>query len=318
MAAPEALACAAVTESPPPSAVPRRTGRTTAADGSALTYTVNEPDTEVKPALVCANGAGVSTFFWDHLAEHFGQEGHRVLLWDYRGHGASGAPVDLEGLDIEACARDLLRVMDAVGIEEAVLLGHSLGAQVILETWHIAPGRVRGLVPVLGSPGRVADTFLDPRVGRKVIDVATEITDRAPEMMRIGFRAGAKSPAVRRFARMLGVVHEDLAPDEDLGRYLEHLAHLDPKVFFRMVAAAQAHDATPYLEKIDVPTLVVAGERDLFTPRERSMEMVRAIPNAELLDIPRGSHIALVEQPELLHLRLEKFLAGPVARFGLS
>jgi pimeloyl-ACP methyl ester carboxylesterase len=82
-----------------------------------------------------------------------------------------------------------------------------------------------------------------------------------------------------------------------------------------MVRAAQEHDAGPLLSEIRAPTLVVAGERDLFTPRKLSLEMAQRIPSAELLEIPRGSHAALIEQPELINLRLEKFLRERVIPF---
>ena len=82
-----------------------------------------------------------------------------------------------------------------------------------------------------------------------------------------------------------------------------------------MVRAAQEHDAADMLGNILCPALIVAGERDLFTPRHLSLEMAQRIPRAELLEIPRGSHAALIEQPELINLRLEKFFAGPVAAY---
>jgi len=56
--------------------------------------------------------------------------------------------------------------------------------------------------------------------------------------------------------------------------------------------------------------LVVAGERDLFTPLNRSKEMAERIPGAELLVLREGSHAAMVEQPELVALTIEKFLVS--------
>ena len=58
-----------------------------------------------------------------------------------------------------------------------------------------------------------------------------------------------------------------------------------------------------------MPALVVAAERDLFAPAARCREMAARIPGAELLVLREGSHAALVEQPELVALTLEKFLA---------
>ena len=267
---------------------------------------------------MCANGAGVSTFFWAHLARYFVEAGHRVVVWDYRGHGSSTGPNRLDRLDVPACADDLLRVMDDLDIADAVLVGHSLGCQVIFETWRKAPRRVLGLVPMLGGPGRLAETFLDPRVGKHIIDAGDRMSRALPEVVSVVIKLAAAHPATLFWARALGVIHKDFARDRDLVPYVEHMSRIDPRVFFRMVQAAQEHDASPWLEEIDVPTLVVAGERDIFTPHHLSMEMARRIPQAELLEIPAGSHAALVEQPLLINLRIEKMLAGPVAEHAAA
>ena len=62
------------------------------------------------------------------------------------------------------------------------------------------------------------------------------------------------------------------------------------------------------LAEVHVPTLVIAGDRDLFTPVARSRELASRIPGAELLVVRGGTHAALVEQPELIALAVEKFL----------
>ena len=88
---------------------------------------------------------------------------------------------------------------------------------------------------------------------------------------------------------------------------------VDLRGYFALARDLLSHDASDLLEQIRVPTLVVAAERDLFTPAARSKEMAARIPGAELLVLRAGSHAALIEQPELVALTLEKFLARVVA-----
>ena len=90
--------------------------------------------------------------------------------------------------------------------------------------------------------------------------------------------------------------------------YLEHMAKLDPRVFFALAQAIKDHDASDLLPQIRVPVLVIAGERDFFCPPRVASEMADLIPGAELFVIPGGSHAATIEQPELFDLRLERFL----------
>jgi pimeloyl-ACP methyl ester carboxylesterase len=75
-----------------------------------------------------------------------------------------------------------------------------------------------------------------------------------------------------------------------------------------MLEAAGRHDATPYLREIDVPTLIVAGSNDRFTPAYMSEKMARLIPRSELTMVAGGTHSLPIEQPELVELRIRRFL----------
>jgi pimeloyl-ACP methyl ester carboxylesterase len=290
-----------------------RTGTAVADDGTPLAFAMGGPDDAI--AIVCANGLGVSTFFWDYVGYHFAKT-RRIVVWDYRGHGASGMPKDLEAITMPMIADDLARVMDAAGVDRAVLLGHSLGCQTIFETYRRHPDRVIGLVPILGAFGRPVDTFLDPRVGPVVYEWAYKLGKKIPDVANVAARLAFRSPLAWPFARLTGLVHPDLCKRSDLDPYLDHLARLDLRVFLEFARAAQDHDASDLLGEIRCPTLIVSGERDLFTPRHLSEEMSTRIAGAELLEIPRGSHAALIEQPELINLRLEKFVQERVAPYA--
>ena len=67
------------------------------------------------PLLICCNGVGVSTFFWKYVVERFSDR-YTVVVWDYRGHGRSESPhhPDATDLSIDACARDLALVQEAL------------------------------------------------------------------------------------------------------------------------------------------------------------------------------------------------------------
>src|SRR5256885_16663139 len=97
----------------------------------------------------------------------------------------------------------------------------------------------------------------------------------------------------------LGVVHPDLCPREDFEPYFEHLSQLDLRGYFALARDLLTHDASDLLDQIHLPVLVVAGERDLFTPLARSREMAARIPGAQLLVLREGGPAAMVEQPKL-------------------
>jgi len=261
--------------------------------------------------IICCNGVGVSTVFWSYIAKGF-RALHPVVTWDYRGHGRSGPPPDLGKLTIEQNADDLRAVLDALEIERGILLGHSMGCQVILEFERRYPDRTAALVPMLGTYGRPLDTFFESPIKTMLGFVAIHrIVCRFHERLNKGNAALLGNPTVRRLAAAMakraGIVDERMA-EQKLLSYIHHMSVLDMRVFFRMVEKMAFHSVEDHLEQIAAPTLIVAGEFDYFTPLWLSEEMADRVPGAELVVIPRGSHAALVEQPELVHSVLESFL----------
>jgi pimeloyl-ACP methyl ester carboxylesterase len=282
---------------------PVRLGTAEAPDGAVLWWRAEGEG----PALLCSNGIGVSTFFWRRLAEHFAPT-HTVVTWDYRGHGRTPVPEHPEGVTVAQCARDLWTVAERAGVGEAVLLGHSMGVQVSLEAYRLRPGGVRGLVPVLGAAGGIFSSFLGGSALTPVLTLLLEVAARHASLAEKALRTVLRLPGVWEAVRALGVVHPDLCPREEFEPYFQHLLQLDLRAYFALARDLLSHDATALLSEVRVPTLVIAGERDLFTPMTRSRELAAQIPGAELLVVRGGSHAALVEQPELIALALEKFL----------
>ena len=283
-----------------------RVGTAETDDGATLSW---RADGEGPTALLCSNGIGVSTFFWRRLASHFAAT-HTIVTWDYRGHGQSPVPQHPEDLTIALCARDLWTIAGAAGVERAVLFGHSMGTQVCLEAFRLHPGRVLAFVPVLGAAGKVFKTFPGGAALEPLMRVATELGMSNAGLAERALRALLRLPGVWDAVRALRIVHPDLCPREDFEPYFAHLAQLDLRGYFALARDLLSHDASDLLPQVTVPTLVVAGERDLFVPIERSRELAAAIPGAELLVLREGSHAAMVEQPELFVLSVEQFLVA--------
>lgn len=287
-------------------APPIRTGFATADDGVRLYWrAVGEG-----PAIACCNGVGVSLFFWKYLVAHYAPR-HTVVLWDYRAHGRSDRLPDLEQADltIGRHADDLAAVLDAAGVEDAALVGHSMGCQVILEYTRRHPERVRALVPMLGTAGRTLDTFFDWSGSPKAFEAAARLVDRVGEPIHYLVRPLMESPLAWWVAWRFGLVDPFYARREDMLPYMRHLASLDLRVFMRSVLACQAHDAWDVLPTLKVPVLVIAAERDTFTPMWLSRKMTAMIPGGELLVLADGSHAALIEQPETIYHRIDRFFA---------
>ncbi|MGE0791553.1 MAG: alpha/beta fold hydrolase [Sandaracinaceae bacterium] len=258
------------------------------------------------PAILLANGLGGSYKAWAHQLGRFAPR-HRFLSWDYRGLYRSGPPPDRNAILIADHVRDALAVLDAAGEPDAVVFGWSMGVQVGLELYAQAPSRVRGLVLLNGVAGSPYEYVLNaPRLGRtfphvlgvmrKFPSLAQKVTERVvmwPGAVGLVKRVGVAAPTL----------------DESVFRDLaESFAGLDMELYFHILQRIGDHDARPVLRRLNVPALVVAGDRDLMTPRAAAEAMVREAPDAELFIVPGGTHYAAVEYPDLINDRIERFL----------
>ncbi len=277
-----------------------------ASDGTSIYYTIAGPDRPTAPDLVLCDGIGCDGFVWKYVVPAFADR-HRVIRWHYRGHGRSATPRDLDRMAIEDLVGDLGAVLDAAGSERAILAGHSVGVQVVLEAHRRMPGRVAALVLVCGSYGRPLDTFHGTAALKEGLPYINRILEGFPGAVVGLWRALLPSRMAWLLAFLAGEVNRSLIRWEDMQPYFDHLGKMDPEVFVRLLSHAAAHSTRDHLGHVDVPTLVVGAELDTFTPMWLSEEMADLIPDAELLVIPKGSHAAPIEQPELLNLRLEKF-----------
>jgi pimeloyl-ACP methyl ester carboxylesterase len=263
------------------------------------------------PAIVLTDGIGCAGFVWRNLEAALARQ-RRVIHWNYRGHGRSATPRDPYRTTIDDCVEDLLSVLDASGEARAVLAGHSMGVQVSLEVHRRAPERVAALVLICGAPGHPLDTFHDSGALKLVFPFARNAVEKHPTLARLVFKAVVPTE----FALELALAHEvnrARVDRADLVRYFADLARVDPLLFVRMLASANEADSTDHLPRVDAPTLVVAGEKDSFTPVQLSRAMHRAIPGSEQVIIPGGTHVTPLEYPALVARHIHRFLERRLA-----
>jgi len=209
---------------------------------------------------------------------------------------------------IEDLADDLACVLDDALIERAVLIGHSMGVQVALETYRRHVERVAGLVLVCGAASHPLRTFRGSAALEEWLPTIQKWIHRVPGVINRVTRAILPTRLAYEVASRLEIRRELIEPS-DFMPYLEGMARVDARLFVAMLSSAGSHSAEDLLPRVMVPTLVVAAGRDGFTPPERSRAIAAAIPHAELLEIPDASHTAPIEHPDLVNLAVRDFLA---------
>lgn len=264
-----------------------------------------------------ADGIGCDGYVWKYAWRYFGDR-CRLVHSFYRGHNASEKPKNTNNLSIQDLAEDIARVLDDDGVDQTLLVGHSMGCQVIFEFARLFPDRTLGLVPMCGSYGYPLKTFHDNDLMGRVFPILYPLFVLAPWAPEAIWRRLVPTKLAYLIATNFEI-NGRMINYEDFMPYLKFIGKIDLRIFVKMLDHASRHTVEDFLPELKAPVLIIAGEKDTFTPMWLSEKMQGMIPDAEMLVIPLGSHTGPIEMPQLVNLRLERWLLERFpARFGLT
>lgn len=230
-------------------------------------------------ALVLVHGAGGNILSWPPQVRRM--PAWRVYALDLPGHGASppGGAVSIESL-----ARSLIAWMDVMGLERAVLGGHSMGSAICLQTALDEPARVAGLC-LLGSAARLS-----------VHPALLELTGR-PET------------ALQAVEKVIGwSFNEDADVRLKIGA-ARSLAATPTQVLHSDLLACSRFDVSARLSEIACPVLLVSGEKDRMTPPRLARELAAGLQGSRYVELLGRGHFVMQEAPGEVQTLLEGFLA---------
>ena len=268
-------------------------------DGTRIAYRIVG---EGAPAIILCPGVFTTYMFFHYMKDYFSPR-HRMVFWDYRGHPDSDMPEDLESFTIENCARDLKAVMDDAGIQEAILIGFSMGVMTVLEFYRRWPRRVLGIVPINGPYGHV---FSEKADVEKTITSTLEFMSEHTWLVE-WFRPVIVLPINLPIAKRVEL-NPTMHADEEMRLYFEYVTKMDWRLGFKALAAMSSYDGEDVLDDVKVPTLLICGTKDSLTPKLIADEMHRRIRGSEYTKIPGGSHATPAENPDMINYRIDLWL----------
>jgi 3-oxoadipate enol-lactonase len=214
---------------------------------------------------------------------------HRVLRWDLRGAGGSEKPGG--PYDTALFARDLARLLDALGERTAHLVGHSGGGAVSQRMALDFPERVTSLV--------LASTSSE--VGAQASRAWLRLADRIAQS---GF-GPEREPESGGFAPAFAAAHPEV-----VRAVSERTRRNDPAAYAASARAFGTYGWTSDLPRIRVPALILQGLDDRLTPPGGSVILSRGLPRSRLVMLPGAGHNLPLEQPLLFSTAVLAFLAG--------
>ncbi|MFW6084597.1 MAG: alpha/beta fold hydrolase [Gemmatimonadota bacterium] len=246
------------------------------------------------PAIVMIPGADGIHQTWRHQVPDLAK-GHRVLSADLRSRVSGDADFDL-------LCRDVVELLDALGVERAVVVGQSLGGAIALRLAVRYPERVRGLV-VANSLTRVS--YRHVGLNRALlVPLAMATTRYLPTSLARAF--------ARLWSRLVVWVYDDSPGSERVIDYVFHTGPrtVPPSVSGARVGLLKGEDLRPELRRIEAPALIVKGPRDTYVPVAWSREIAGLVPDAEYAEVPGTGHCSHISMPDTFNAILLEWLYG--------
>ncbi|MES2901909.1 MAG: alpha/beta hydrolase [Pseudomonadota bacterium] len=246
----------------------------------AYCYTGGKAFDAARPTAVFIHGAQNDHSVWALQTRYFAHHGFNVLAVDLPGHGRStGAAL----VRVEDMAAWILALMDAAGVQQALLAGHSMGSLVALEAAFMAPERVSDLA-MLGTtyPMKVSDALLDS---------AKHNEQAAIDMVNI-------------FSHST-MAHKPSCPGPGFSvmggarRLMQRMSAINPaQLFHTDFSACNAYaNGQAAAESVQCPVLFIFGSKDMMTPARSTKTLTAAIRHGRVVTVDAG-HALMAEQPD--------------------
>jgi pimeloyl-ACP methyl ester carboxylesterase len=254
-------------------------------DGQRLAYTIHGDGTN---ATVLMPGLLLSQKMQIRLARDLASRGNRVITFDPLGHGESDRPREMWRYSIHAFARQAVALLDHLELEQAVIGGTSLGANITLELASIAPERVRGMVvemPVLDNAIPACAIAFTPLL------LTLTFGERGMSLLARGARAIPRGSVPFMAELALDWLAQDPGPS---GAVLQG-------ILFGRTAPER-----PVRQGLRAPALVIGHPRDPVHPFSDADALASELPDARLIDA--DSIIELRLRPERLTAKIAEFI----------
>jgi 3-oxoadipate enol-lactonase len=255
--------------------------------GFGIDYTMEGPKTEMP--VIFIHGFPLSKEMWKPQMEEFKKD-FTVLSYDVRGHGLSD--IGNGQYTIEYCVDDLFGLMDILHIQNAILVGMSMGGYIALRAVEKNQERFKGLV---------------------LCDTRSEDDTNEQKIRRANQAKSVKIYGMKKFANTFlptVMTQKNIQKRTDVFRHMHDIIERNSSnaIAGMLIALAARTNTTAFLPSIKIPTLLMVGQFDEITPPSISIQMKEKIADSEMHIIPDAAHLSNVENPEEFNKHLFKFL----------
>ncbi|MBL8100430.1 MAG: alpha/beta hydrolase [Anaerolineales bacterium] len=245
---------------------------------------------ESETVFILLHGFGASLFSWREIIQPLSAYG-TVIAYDRPAFGLTERPMEWEGENPYSQASQiklLIRLMDTLRIEKAILVGNSAGGTIAMLTALQHPERVEALIlvdPAVyeggGAPVWIRPLLKTPQMNHLGPLFARQIQTRGPEIVQMAWHDPSK------------------ITNEIMEGYTKPLqAENWDKALWYLTVSSRESELQNQLQNFDLPILIITGDDDRIVPTEQSIRLTSEIPNAQLVVIPQSGHVPHEEKPQ--------------------
>jgi proline iminopeptidase len=222
---------------------------------------------------------------------------HRVVYYDHRSNGRSGRP-PIETLTIEQAADDAAGLLDQLGIDRAIVCGHSYGGFIAQELAVRHPDRLAGLVLIATTPGQLGslddpDADQGPPPPAAFIEALSTFPASDAELAAMG-------PSTMPF-----YLHRRSWPEVE-PVFVDTIYSVD--AMMRSMQVLAGWSAVDRLHRIEAPCLLLVGRHDIPTAWQQSARIARQVAHAEMVVLEDSGHFPWLEEPDAFFEALDTWL----------
>lgn len=230
-----------------------------------------------------------SKLMWLYQIPWFLKNGYRVIAPDFRGHGANS--LGGREMSLEKFGDDVIELLESLGIKKAAFVGSSAGGYVALDVWGKRPELISALV-LAGSKAQQDNPEIIERRKKQIETLRKE--GLAGHLNNVHRRLSKKTVETKPWVLdLVRSMSANMTEDAIIGA---------------LTALINKPDHTGILASINLPTLIICGEEDVFTPCEFSKYLNEHIKGSELILLKDAGHINPLDQPDIFNEKVLEFL----------